>query len=376
MSEIPSFRSARRVVVKVGSAVLSSADGRGHNRRVMAALAQQIAALRAEGREVVLVSSGAILAGAQALGEPLPIKHVGLKQALAALGQVQLMRRWTDIFSWHELHVAQVLLTRDDVGHRHRFINARRTLTHLLERGVLPIINENDTVMVEEIKLGDNDQLSALVTNMVTADLLVLLTEVDGLYTADPRRSPEAKLIPLVERITPELQELAGDGGPAGRGGMRSKLEAARQAGLFGVPTVIASGRAPAVLERILRGEPVGTVVLPAAERLDSRKHWIAFSHPPTGRLLLDEGAARAVRSQGKSLLPSGIVGVEGSFEVGDLVQLVAPDGRALGRGITYYSAQEIAAIKGLQSSEIEATIGYKSADEVIHRDHLVVDSQ
>jgi glutamate 5-kinase len=369
--------AARRVVVKVGSAVLSSADGAGHSRPVMAAIARQIAAARAEGRELVLVSSGAILAGAQELGEPLPVKHVALKQALAAVGQVQLMRRWTDIFSWHEVRVAQVLLTRDDVGHRHRFINARQTLSQLLERGILPIINENDTVVVEEIKLGDNDQLSALVTNLVTADLLVLLTEVDGLYTADPHRHPDARLLPLVEKITPEVQRLAGHGGPAGRGGMISKLEAARQASLFGVPTVIANGRDPTVLDRILRGEATGTLFLPAAERLDSRKHWIAFSHPPTGRLLLDEGAVRAVRRGGKSLLPSGIVAVEGSFEVGDLVLLVsASDGRGLGRGVTYYSSQEVARIQGLQSSEIEAAIGYKSADEVIHRDHLVIDAE
>jgi glutamate 5-kinase len=357
--------------------VLSSDDGRGHSRKVMAALAQQIASARGEGREVVLVSSGAILAGAQELDEPLPVKHVGLKQALAAVGQVQLMRRWTDIFSWHEIRVAQVLLTRDDVGHRHRFINARRTLTQLLDRGILPIINENDTVVVEEIKLGDNDQLSALVTNLVTADLLVLLTEVDGLHTMDPLRHPGAERIPLVEKITPELQKLAGPGGPAGRGGMASKLEAARQAALFGVPTVIASGRDPSALTRLLAGEAVGTVLLPAEERLDSRKHWIAFSQPPSGRLVLDEGAVRAVRSQGKSLLPSGVVGVEGSFEVGDLVELVASvDGQRLGRGITYYSAVEVQRIMGLQSSEIEEAIGYKSADEVIHRDHLVIDAQ
>jgi glutamate 5-kinase len=301
------------------------------------------------------------------------LETIGEKQALAALGQVELMRCWTEIFSWHEVRVAQVLLTRDDLSHRRRFLNARRTLGQLLDRGILPVVNENDTVMVEEIKLGDNDHLSALVTNLVTADLLVLLTEVDGLYTADPKQGSEAKLIPVVEEVTPEVQKLAGKAGPAGRGGMVTKIEAARQASLFGVPTVIARGDREDVLAAILAGEEVGTRVLPAAERMDSRKHWIAFSQEPAGRLLVDAGAAGAVQSRGKSLLPSGIVGVEGSFDMGDPVEVVSEQGEVLAQGIVSYSAAEIRQILGRQSAEIEEVLGYKTADEVIHRDHMVV---
>lgn len=360
--------------MKIGSAVLADPGGGGFNRRVMAHIAGQIAGLQTDGHEVVLVSSGAILAGRQLMGKSLSGNSIGDKQALAAIGQVELMRRWTSIFEWNEIGVAQVLLTGDDLNHRRRFLNARRTLGNLLQMGILPIVNENDTVVVEEIKLGDNDHLSAQVTNLIGADLLILLTEVEGVYTEDPRTNRDAQLVQEIEAVTPEIQRLAGGSGPAGRGGMATKVEAARQASLAGIPTVIASGRIPNVLPRILAGESIGTIVMPAAARLDSRKQWIAFSQPPVGRVTVDDGGMEAILYRGKSLLPSGIVGVDGRFEMGDLVELVSADGLVFARGITSYSASETGKISGAQSSQIESLLGYKTADSVIHRDHMVVD--
>jgi glutamate 5-kinase len=369
------IREAKRLVVKVGSAVLARGQGQGFNRPVMAGLARQIAQLRQEGRELVLVSSGAIMAGREALGGQVTAKTIGAKQGLAAVGQVELMRRWTDIFSWYDTHVAQMLLTRDDVSHRRRFLNARRTMAHLLEQGIVPVVNENDSVTVEEIKLGDNDQLSALVTNLVGADLLVLLTEVDGLFTADPRVDPQAEHIAYLEEVTTDIQALAGPPGPEGRGGMASKLEAARRASLFGVPTVIANGRRDGVLRDLAAGHALGTWIAPHKDHLDSRKHWIAFNQNPEGRLVLDEGASRALLHDGRSLLPSGIVEVRGAFEMGDAVELLSADGRVIGRGLTSYNSTEIDRIKGQQSSAVEGILGYKVADEVIHRDHLVMET-
>jgi glutamate 5-kinase len=370
------IRDARRIVVKIGSAVLAGPGAGRFDRPVMAGLARQMAALREDRREVVVVSSGAILAGSAVLGVALPARSLGDKQALAAIGQVELMNRWRDIFGWYDLRVAQILLTRDDLADRDRFLNARRTLGRLLAHGVVPIINENDTVVVEEIKLGDNDNLSALVTNLVTADLLVILTEVDGVYTADPRTHRSAKLLPRIEAVTDEVLAIAGDAGPAGRGGMRTKLLAARTAGAFGVPTVIAPGRAPRVLKRIIEGEALGTVVRPSDKRMDSHKHWLAFAPAPAGTLVLDAGAARAIREGGKSLLPSGIAAVRGDFEAGDAVEMVSPDGAVVGRGIAAYGSTEIAKIRGRKSAEIEKILGYTTADEVVHRDRMVVDER
>ncbi len=370
---IERIQKARRVVVKVGSAILSAPDGRGFARPIMAELSQQIAELRDQGREIVLVSSGAILAGRQILKAHSQNPTMGEKQALAALGQVELMRHWSEIFSWNNTLVAQVLLTRDDVSNRHRFLNARRTLCHLLEMGIVPIVNENDTVMVEEIRLGDNDQLSAMITNLVNADLLVLLTEVDGLYSADPRHDPEAQLVPFVSEVTSEIQGTAGKPGPSGRGGMATKIEAARQASLAGVPTIIANGRIHDILKRIFTGHCEGTLVAPSKQRLDSREQWIAFTHEPIGQLVLDEGAIRAVVEEGCSLLASGILAVRGRFEVGDRVELVSADGAVSARGIVSYSSVEVDRIKGLKSHEIESVLGYKTTDAVVQSHRLAV---
>ena len=369
---VEQIRNARRVVVKVGSAVLA-AKGGGFHRPTMAEIARMIAAVRDDGHEVVLVSSGAILAGSRVVSLNGPPNSIGEKQALAAVGQVDLMNAWREIFRWHGIDVAQILLTRDDLAHRRRFLNARRTMGHLLSRDILPVVNENDTVMVAEIKLGDNDHLSSLITNLVSADLLVILTEVEGVFTADPRTHPDATLIPRIGEFSPELLEAAGEPGPSGRGGMATKVEAARKASLFGVPTVIACGREPRILQRIIAGEAVGTTVVPNRERMDARKHWIAFSQPPTGRIRVDAGAAAALSDGGKSLLPSGIVGLAGPFDMGDLVEIVGPDGEVIGRGITSYQSSEVEAIKGHRSSDIETILGYKTADEVVHRDHMVV---
>jgi len=270
--------------------------------------------------------------------------------------------------------VAQVLLTHDDLASRKRFLNARNTLTTLLRMSIVPVINENDTVAVDEIKFGDNDQLSALATNLVEADLLVILSDIDGLYDRDPRCHSNAVKIPFVENIdTLDLDKLARDAGVHGTGGIRSKCAAARKAAHFGAASVIANGNQSGVLASILSGEETGTFILPREDRLTSRKHWIAFSTRPSGRVFVDEGAEAALLKGGKSLLPSGIKGVDGSFDAGEVVHCVDAKGMEFARGMVNYSSAEIARIKGLKSSELEGVLGYKVYDEVIHRDNLVV---
>jgi glutamate 5-kinase len=277
-------------------------------------------------------------------------------------------------FKRHGLAVGQVLLTAQDIGDRTRYLNARNTLLALLGFGVVPIVNENDTVAVEEIKVGDNDNLSALVASLVEADLLVLLTDVDGLYTADPARDPGAAKLDLVETLTEEILTMAGTHEPGvSVGGMATKLQAAQKAAASGVPMVIASGRDPGVLGRILAGEPVGTYFLPKADRLGARKRWIGFAVAPQGRLAVDAGAARALTRQGRSLLPSGVTGVEGEFGAGDVVAVMDADGREFARGLVNFEAGELRRIRGAKTQEIEARLGYKSVDEVIHRDNLVI---
>jgi glutamate 5-kinase len=296
------------------------------------------------------------------------------KQAAAAVGQSHLMWHYEQAFSRHKLQVAQVLLTQEDISHRTRYLNARNTLTTLLQLRVLPIINENDTVAVEEIKVGDNDNLAALVAHLIDADLLVILTDVDGLYATDPRRDPNARGIELVETISPELARLVWvDEGPISIGGMGTKLVAAQKAVTSGIPMIIAGGGEPQVIRRILRGEPVGTYFLPKGDRLAARKRWIAFAAPPQGRLYVDRGACRAVAEGGKSLLPSGLLGVDGEFDAGEVVGLLDPEGREFARGVTNYAAQDLEKICGAKTTAITQVLGYKSFDEVIHRDNLVV---
>ncbi len=362
----------RRVVVKIGSGVLAHADGL-HRARI-AALADEIAALHRDGREIIVVTSGAVAAGVARLGlaqRPRTIPH---KQAAAAVGQIGVMAAYEAELATRGVRVAQVLLTRDDFANRHRYLNAKHAMMALLEWRVVPVVNENDTVVVDEIKLGDNDNLSALTAVLVEADLLVILSDVAGLHTADPRKVAGAARVPLVTEVTPELQAIAGDSGPLGTGGMATKLAAAKKAAASGIATIIADGTQPCVLATVL--DPTtdsGTLVLPVRDRLASRKRWIAYTLKPGGALVVDDGARAAITTQGRSLLPSGLREVRGEFGAGACVQCIGLDGHEFARGLVSYSAGELEKIKGRHSREIETTLGYKVSDEIIHRDDLVL---
>ncbi|WP_225072147.1 glutamate 5-kinase [Desulfuromonas sp. CSMB_57] len=364
--------SVKRVVVKVGSGVIFGQDGL--DLEVIRALSKDICTLWDQGMEVVLVSSGAVATGKGALGIVGRPPTIVLKQAAAAIGQSRLMRAYKEAFQPYNRVVAQILLTGDDLANRRRFLNARNTLMTLLEYRVTPIINENDTVVVQEIRFGDNDNLSALITSLAEADLLVILSDVDGLYDSNPKTNPEARRLSLVEQVTPEIEAMAGGAGSmVGTGGMATKVEAAKRASLYGVGTIIVNGRLPEILPRVLAGEELGTFFLPVRQRLSSRKHWISFSKRSRGTLLVDEGARRALLDKGKSLLPSGIKAMEGHFERGDAVRICDEQKREIAKGIVGYSSQELLRIMGHNSAEIEALLGYKYGDEVVHRDNMVV---
>ncbi len=331
-----------------------------------------ISQVRAAGHEVVLVTSAAVIAGWEALGFPPRERTLAEKQLLAAVGQGQLMHSYATLAALYGITVAQVLLIADDFRNRTRYLNARTTLESCLTHGVLPIINENDVVAVEQIKVGDNDTLSAFVANLIEADLLVILTDAPGLYTADPRIDPQATLIPLVERVTPEIWALAGGvGSDRGTGGMHTKIQAAEIATRAGTPIVIAAGDVPDVLYRIVNGEALGTRFLAAGTRLEARKRWI-LAEIAAGQIWLDGGAARAVKERGGSLLPAGISKVEGTFERGHTIRLMAPDGLEIARGLTRYSSGDLGRIAGHQSKEIEAILGFTYGPEAVHRDDLV----
>ena len=364
----------RRVIVKVGSSIVT-ADGKGLNRRALNGIASDIADAQDRGIQVIVVSSGAIAAGTRHLGMKRRPRTIPEKQAAAAVGQSGLIQAWERAFGRHGRRVGQVLLTADDLANRRRFLNARHTLLALLKLGIVPVINENDTVVVEEIKFGDNDHLASLVTNLIEANLLIFLTDTEGLYDRDPRHTKRARLIPLVRHTETSAMAQAGTAtsGSIGTGGMGSKIAAARKSGRFGVPCVVASGRRRGCVRRILEGEPIGTLFLPDNAPITSRKHWIAFTRNPQGALKLDSGAVAALRDRGKSLLPSGVTSVEGRFGVGDLVRLLDPRGKEFARGLAVYKSEEIDRIKGLRTSEIAAALGYKSTDEIIHRDDLVL---
>jgi len=363
----------KRLVVKVGSGLIS-APGRGLLPDRIGALADELAALAKDGREVVVVSSGAIASGMARLGLTQRPRSIPEKQAAAAVGQSALMWHYEQAFARHGIRVAQVLLTQEDISARPRYLNARNTLQVLLRFRVVPVVNENDTVAVEEIKVGDNDNLAALVAHLVDADLLVILTDVDGLYTGDPRVDPEARRLDTVDAVTEEIERLVWDAdGQVSVGGMSTKLEAARKVTSSGIPMVIASGRVPGTLRRVLRGEPLGTYFVPRGDRLAGRKRWIAFAVPPQGRLTVDAGARSALVERGKSLLPSGVVEVEGEFHAGEVVSLSAADGKEFARGLTNYDAAELRKIQGAKTKDLEERLGYKSFDEVIHRDNLVL---
>ncbi|MCM0081143.1 glutamate 5-kinase [Geomonas sp. Red32] len=368
------LRKARRIVIKIGSGVLADASGEGISAEFLNGLAGEIARLREKHLEIVIVSSGAVAAGRSLLGLTDRPKTLPQKQAAAAVGQSRLMRAYEEAFSAFGLTVAQILLTRDDLANRRRFQNARGTLDTLLASGIVPVINENDTVVVDELKFGDNDNLSALVTNLVEAQLLLIMTDIDGLYTADPRSNPDATLIGQVRTITREMERGAGGSGSSvGTGGMATKLAAAKKVTKAGGGAVVFAGKTGGNLSRVMAGEEIGTFFLPAGDALNRRKHWIAYTLRPTGTLMVDAGAREFVGKKGKSLLPSGIVKVEGRFARGACVKVVGPDGTEFARGLVDYSSQEIELISRHKSSEIEQILGFRYGDDVIHRDNMVV---
>jgi glutamate 5-kinase len=366
------FERARRVVVKVGSNVLTAR--RGLNIPVMRSIAGQISRLMEAGREVILVSSGAMASGLKKIGLERRPDELPQRQAVAAVGQAGLIMEYEKAFERHRLKAAQILLTSEDLSSRKRYLNARNTLNTLLDWKIVPIINENDTVSVEEIRLGDNDNLAAMITLLMDADLLVILSDTDGLFTRDPRTEPDAELIPVVGVITKSTEKAAGSiPGPLGTGGMMSKINAARKVNSAGVPMVVAKGDKPDILVRLFDGEAHGTYFVPRRHKLTRRKCWIAFSLKPKGVLTIDAGACTAVTRRGKSLLASGIVGVQGEFTVGAPVEFQAPGGAAVGVGLVNYGAADIRRIMGLKSQHISQVLGHKPYDEVIHRDNLVI---
>jgi len=364
---------SKRIVVKVGSSLVTN-QGEGLDLKALNNWAQQIATLRTKGCEVVLVSSGAIAEGMQRLGWKQRPSAVHELQAAAAVGQMGLVQAYESCFRQHKIHAAQVLLTHADLADRERYLNARSTLRTLLTLGVIPIINENDTVVTDEIKFGDNDTLGALVANLIEADALVILTDQDGLYTADPRKDASATLISEAQAGNAELETMAGGAGShIGRGGMITKVLAAKRAARSGAHTVIASGHERDVLPRLLQGESIGTLLTASSLSLDARKQWLADHLQVNGKVTLDGGALRALRNEGKSLLPIGVTQISGEFQRGAVVAVLDTDGHDIARGLINYSAAEARRIAGKASGEIEDTLGYVDEPELIHRDNLVL---
>ncbi len=369
---IPSLGSARRVVVKIGSALIVDPATAAPRTQWLQSLTQDIAALAAGGAEVIVVSSGAISLARRKLNLTSAKLKLEEKQAAAAVGQIRLAQAWSDALSEQHLTAAQLLLTLEDTEDRRRYLNARATLTTLLTLRCIPVINENDSVATSEIRFGDNDRLAARVAEMMQADVLVLLSDIDGLYTADPRRNPDAVHIPLVERLTPEIEACGGEPPPGySSGGMRTKLIAARIATQAGVAMAIALGHRPNPLQAIAQGARCSWF-LPVPEGRSARKNWIAGHLAPLGALTIDSGAARAL-AKGSSLLPAGIIAVSGHFERGDAVEVLGPDGSRIARGLAAYSASDATIIAGHRSEDFEALLGFRGRDEVIHRDDLVL---
>jgi len=366
------LNQVKRIVIKVGSGVLTSAGGL--NMAVIDDLTTEICALKEKGFEVLVVSSGAIASGLKKIGMAKRPQSVSQQQAMAAVGQSSLIMAYEDAFERHGHKVAQILLTRDDLTHRRRYLNARNTLFTLLSWNIVPIINENDTVVVDEIKFGDNDNLSAMVTNLTESQLLINLTDIDGLFDKDPRNHDDAKLIDVVEKTDRKIMRYASSiPGFLGTGGMASKIKAARKVALRGVPAIIANGLKPGILDLIFSGKEEGTLFLPGETTLCSRKHWIAFTKSPKGEIVIDRGAERAILKKGKSLLPSGMVEVRGRFSLGNSVLLLNEAGDQIAVGMVNYHSGDIRKIMGAKSAEIESRLGFKHDDEVIHRDNLVL---
>ncbi len=365
----------RRIVAKFGTNVLTAGTDR-LDLDVMSALVGQVALLHKRAAEVIVVTSGAIAAGRHRLGMPRDRKDMPFRQVLAAVGQSDLMQAYQQLFAGHGIAVAQTLLTRRDLADRQGYLNARNTLLALLELRVVPVVNENDVVAVEEIegaKIGDNDNLSALVANLVDADLLVLLTDTGGLYTADPQRDPSARLIPRVDRIDAGIEALAGDTTGRGVGGMATKLQAARLATSGGCAVAIAAGRERDALVRLAQGHELGTLFPAGVDRMESRKRWMLAGLSLKGSIQVDDGACRALREQKRSLLPAGVRDVQGSFQRGDAVAITDGEGKRIACGIANYDAEEILRIRGLRSDRIEAALGHHYGGEVVHRDNLVL---
>jgi glutamate 5-kinase len=373
---------ARRIVVKAGTSVLTSDGANGLDHPVLSSLVGQISQLQqTRGTEVLLVTSGAIAAGRGVLGRPAEARmgrNIVSRQVLAAIGQGQLMRIYQEAFAGHNIKIAQTLLTTNDLFHRQSYLNIRNTLLALLDLGVVPVVNENDVVAVDEIGevFGDNDRLSALVANLIDADLLIILTDTEGLYTADPRTDPTARLVQMVEQVDPSIEAMAGEHrNPWARGGMPTKIQAARLVATAGIATVICRGRADNAVLRAARGENIGTYFQPASGKLEARKRWMLSQAggPQSGRIIVDNGAAAALRRQGVSLLPAGVKKVAGKFQRGDIVYILGPEGTRIACGIANYTADDIARISGFRSDRIQGILGYHYGEEVVHRNNLVL---
>ncbi len=367
------FDKAKRVVVKVGSAVLTT--GKGMNLEVIDNLAQEVSFLHNSEREVIVISSGAVAAGRKKIELPddteLSIKE---KQALASIGQSSLMHLYDTAFSRHNKNIAQILLTHSDLANRDRYLNVRNTILTLFKLGVIPIINENDTVSVEELRFGDNDNLGALISNLIEADMFICLTDVVGLYNGNPASDPTAQPIYTVTEVTPEIETMAGNvKSSLGTGGMHTKILAAKKVSAGGGSCFIGPGRTRGILQQLFSGEMVGTFFLPKKERMQSRKQWIAHVLKPAGSITIDAGACHAVSKQGKSLLPSGIIKVNGSFGIGEAVNCLDRDNSKIAVGLVNYTSEDINRIRGVHSDAISKILGYKDSDEVMHRDNLVL---
>jgi glutamate 5-kinase len=366
----------RRLIAKLGTNLLTG--GSNHlDSNIMSSIAEQVAQLHQQGHEIIIVSSGAVAAGRQKLATSKERKTILFKQVLASVGQSQLMNVYEQLFSQRNIIVAQALLTKSDLIDRAGYLNARNTLLALLELGVICIVNENDVVATDELgelAFGDNDNLSAMVANLVDADLLALLTDIDGLYTADPQLNPHAKLIPRVEKIDAEIERLCGNtSSSSGVGGMITKLEAAKLATASGVTVVIANGRKPDVLKQIALEQSIGTIFPPRTSKLESKKRWMLSRLACKGKLIIDDGAVLALKKQNRSLLPAGVIGMEGEFERGDVVDICDSKGSQIGCGILNYSSQDVDRIKGVRSETITSLLGYEYGTEVIHRNNMVL---
>jgi len=369
------FKHVKKILIKVGSAVLTGSDGL--DIKIIDSLVREMSDLVRQGYSVVLVTSGAIVSGKQRMKITGKLKSMPEKQAAAAIGQGRLMRVYSKSFEKNGHYVAQILLTLSDLTDRQRYLNVRNTLSTLMEWGAIPIINENDTVAVDEIKFGENDNLAAMIANIVEADLFINLTSIDGLYDGNPVLFKKAKFIPLVREFTEEIEAAATEEtSSSGTGGMKSKIQAAKKVTAIGIPCIIAPGKEKNVLTGIMAGKEIGTLFLPMVDRLNSKKYWIAFTLRPRGKLIIDDGAKKALLEKGKSLLPSGIIDVEGNFDLGDPVSCVSREGTIIAKGLVNFSSDEINKIKGLKTAQISQILGHKDYDEVIHRDNLAITKQ